>query len=255
MGWSTVSPMPRPLLWDMNEAELTDGDASSRIGWAQVGLAGDVDPLGALPALGQCLDDALRRFGTITLAGLQVSIHNLRLPMPGQAEGNIFPDNWFNLSLPVWSKAHIAFDQTWAMGPMNALPTYFPHTGSFAFGPAVALPALHRIQIPAETPFIRNLVPMSLGLATTLPEWNASAASWALTLALHTARSLLPDARRHWAVRVTRVREELCSCHPCYTSYWIKKLDNGRYTGILAGFTIATAHRLPTARTNWHPAV
>ncbi len=59
----------------------------------------------------------------------------------------------------------------------------------------------------AETPFTDNLVPVSQGLAATLPEWNASTASWTLTLALYiTATDLLPDAhRRDWTVRVTHV--------------------------------------------------
>lgn len=212
MGWSYLAQ--RPLLWDMNEAEVTAGEASSRIGWAQVGIAGEADPLGALPALGQCLDDALRRFGTMTLTGLQVSIHNLRLPVHDQTARHIFPENWFNLFRPVWSKAHLAFDQTWAMEPVTVLPVHFPfpppdYSDPFAFGPVVTLPVLHRIQIPAETPFIHNLVPTSRGLVATLPEWNASAAAWALTLALRTARDLLPSVRRDWAVRVTRVRGEL----------------------------------------------
>ena len=40
MGWSSTS-IPRsrrPMLWDMNEAELTVGTDASRIGWVQVGL-------------------------------------------------------------------------------------------------------------------------------------------------------------------------------------------------------------------------
>ena len=207
MGWSYLTQ--RPLLWNMHEAELTAGEASARIGWVQVGMSGEVDPLGALPALSQCLDDALRRFGTLTLTGLQVSIYHLWLPGPGQADRNIFPDNWFNLPRPVWStQAHVAFDRTWALGPVTALLAHFPHPdeGLFAFGPVVPLPARHQIQIPAETLGIRNLVPMSWGLAATLPEWNAGAASWVLTLALHTARGLLAETRRDWAVRVTRVR-------------------------------------------------
>ena len=45
MSWSsTLIPRPRrPLLWDLNEAELTAGTDASRIGWVQVGLdVGDV---------------------------------------------------------------------------------------------------------------------------------------------------------------------------------------------------------------------
>ena len=45
MSWSsTLIPRP-PLLWDMNEAELTAGTDASRIGWVQVGLdVGNFEP-------------------------------------------------------------------------------------------------------------------------------------------------------------------------------------------------------------------
>ncbi len=43
MGWSTTSDR-RPMLWGMNDAELTAGIDASRIGWVQVGLnVGDVE--------------------------------------------------------------------------------------------------------------------------------------------------------------------------------------------------------------------
>ena len=98
MGWSANSA-GRPPLWDINEAELTTGIDAYRIGDVQVGLnVGDLEPtrepsapvlgyryapLGvrqraiepsvALPALIQCFDDSLRRFGVVELSGLQVT--------------------------------------------------------------------------------------------------------------------------------------------------------------------------------------
>ncbi len=53
MGWSTLTTTRRPVLWNMHEAELTTGDASSRIGWAQVSVDRDGNPLGVLPTLGE----------------------------------------------------------------------------------------------------------------------------------------------------------------------------------------------------------
>ena len=51
MGWSTTTNRRRPMLWDMNEAELTVGVEASRIGWVQVGLnVGDLEPTRAPPA-------------------------------------------------------------------------------------------------------------------------------------------------------------------------------------------------------------
>ena len=104
MRWMS-SPNDRPMLWGMEEAELTDGDDASRIGWVQVGLnVGPFEPIreppppvlgqgnappglhwryesfGAdrrasepvevLPALIQCFDDSLRRFGAVEVSGL-----------------------------------------------------------------------------------------------------------------------------------------------------------------------------------------
>ncbi len=143
----------------------------------------------------------------MTLTGLQVSLHDLRPPLTGRAARNLFPDHWLNLFRPVRSQAHIAFDRTCTLGPLTALPTCFSHTRPepFAFGPVATLPARHRIQSRKPHPCAR-WHPRVRGLATTLPEWNASAVSWALVLALHTASDiLLPDARRDWVVRVTRV--------------------------------------------------
>ena len=54
MGWSTTKARRRPLLWQINEAELP-GD-ESRVGWVQVGEVGDVEPTmvpaPVLPVLG-----------------------------------------------------------------------------------------------------------------------------------------------------------------------------------------------------------
>ena len=102
MQWAAPPRLHCPLLWTMNEAELTAGSAPSRTGWVQVGLeAGVVEPIRArpasvpgwaafperrrnfvepartLPALIQCFDDALSRFGVIALSGLQVTAKRL----------------------------------------------------------------------------------------------------------------------------------------------------------------------------------
>ncbi len=206
MRWSTMSATTRrSLLWSMHEAELTAGSASSRIGWVQVGM--HHDPVGALPALSQCLDDALRRFGDVTLSGLQVTIHGLQPPPRAGVGDRISPRNWFNLAPPAWAKAHIAFDHASIGDHITALPTRFPNTGSFAFGPVVTVPDRHRIQVPTEAPFLQGLEPARRGLAVTLPEWTASAAAHAAALAVNTTRTLA-DVPRHCAVRVTRVRQD-----------------------------------------------
>ena len=98
MRWATTTNN-RPLLWSMEEAEITADTDPCRIGWVQVGLhvggfertrassvpvqGSDFAPLGVqrqaidpaivLPALIQCFDDALRRFGDVELSGFQVT--------------------------------------------------------------------------------------------------------------------------------------------------------------------------------------
>ncbi len=103
MQRSAPPRLPCPLLWAMNEAELTAGSAPARIGWVQVGLESGVvepirarpasvsgwaafperrrnfvEPARALPALIPCFDDALGRFGVVSLSGLQVTVISFR---------------------------------------------------------------------------------------------------------------------------------------------------------------------------------
>ena len=212
MSLSSQSHTRRPLLWNMHEAEVTAGSADSRIGYAQVGMDGHdphllrhyaIDPGRALPALSQCLDDSLRRFGTVTLAGLQVALQDLSPLAPDSVIDYVSPRNWFNLAAPAEAKAHIAFDHALLGDRIGELPDRFPNPGPFEFGPVVTGPAPHRIQGQAKNYFVRNLEAARLGLAVTLPEWSASAAGWVLALALYTARTVLwPAAPRHCAVRV-----------------------------------------------------
>ena len=161
----------------------------------------------ALPALSQCLDDSLRRFGTVTLTGLQVTLQDLRPLAPDSVIDYVSPRNGFNLAGPAGAPAHIAFDHAWLGDRIAELPDRFPNPGAFEFGPVVTVPAPHRIQVPNEAPHRHPLTPARLGLAVTLPEWSASAAGWALAVALFTTRTLLlPEAPRHCVVRVTRVQ-------------------------------------------------
>ena len=118
----------------------------------------------------------------------------------------VSPRNWFNLADPAGAQAHIAFDHALLGDRIAELPDRFPNPGAFEFGPVVTVPAPHRIQVPAETPFLRGLAAARLGLAVTLPEWSARAAGWTLALALYTACTLLlPEAPLRCTVRVTRV--------------------------------------------------
>ena len=233
MGWSTTSARRRPLLWGMNEAELTAGIDESRIGWVQVGLeVGDIEPtrvpsmpvlgygyapLGVrrravepavlLPALIQCFDDALRRFGVVELSGLQVTANFLE-PRKQSYADLIGMLNWFNTTLKGRADALIAFDQELLGGHTETelvASLQWMNTGSFEFGPVVAVPEQHSIKAAVEAP-IHSISPArsGLGVSVTLPEWTASAAAWVLAIVIDTARASAPDVR-NFAVRVTRV--------------------------------------------------
>ena len=81
MGWYTP-PQRRPsslspVFWRMEEADIYEQNDALRIATAQVGLEAGVPIVIALPALIQCFDDSLRRFGAVELSGYQVTASGL----------------------------------------------------------------------------------------------------------------------------------------------------------------------------------
>lgn len=234
MGWSTMDSTHRPLFWDMHEAELTAGHDSGRIGWVQVGLASsvigvgpvhptrmpgwtawpevqrnNVEPAQVLPALCQCLEDALCRFGDVTLTGLQLTISYLA-PRIQSWVPEIPGHNWFHLTPQEHAAAVLAFDHAWVGGlKTHELVTHLQgrNTGSCAFGPMVTVPESCRIRVPVEAPStLPTLEPAGCGMNIRLPEWTASAVGWGLAFIIDTARALAPDVR-HGTVRVTRLQQ------------------------------------------------
>ena len=235
MGWSSTSlPRPqRPLLWGMEEAELTAGADASWIGFVQVGLdVGDfepkpdwtppttpgwatlpvrrrpTEPATVLPALIQCFDDSLRRFGDVELSGIQVTARFLEPSARCRAGDLISGLNWFNTTLPTTADALIAFDQELLGGHTEAelvASLQRRNSGQFKFGPVAAVPEQHSIKVQ-EWPF-HPISPAhsGLGLSVTLPEWTASTVGWVLATVIDTTRTIAPDVE-NFAVRVTRVR-------------------------------------------------
>ena len=230
MQWAAPSHLHYPLLWAMNEAELTAESDASRIGWVQVGLeAGVVEPIQAqpvsvpgwaafperrrdfvepamaLPALIQCFDDALGRFGVVSLSGFQVTARYLE-PSARSCDGYLVSGlNWFNLARKASAQALIAFDRELLGGYAEAelvASLQRRNTGSFAFGPVVSVPAQHAIETPRHAV---SSAPADLGVSVTLPEWTASAAAWALASVIDAARTRAPHVCR-FVVRVTRVQ-------------------------------------------------
>ena len=231
MGWSTTSPHGRSLLWNMEEAELTAGIDASRIGWVQVGLeVGDVEqyrvpltpvsgfggrqrpgePSVTLTALIQCFDDALRRFGDVELSGIQVTASGLDPSTRSSAGGYLSSvRNWFNTTMKARANALITFNHELHGGHAEAelvASLQRRNTGSFEFGPVMAVPEGHSIKVPVESEGIGvSPAHSGLGISVTLPEWTASAAGWVLASVIDTARGFAPDVR-NFAVRITRVR-------------------------------------------------
>ena len=235
MSWATTATQRRRVeLWDMNEAELTAGTDASRIGWVQVGLGEIVEPVTlelptpvqgytslpvlrrsaveppmVLPALVQCFDDSLRRFGAVELSGIQLTASHLESRTRSCLGDLVGMLNWFNTTQKARADAIIAFDQELLGGQTEAellasLQRW--NTGSFEFGPVVAVPEQHWISAPVEMPWSGVSPARSgLGVSVTMPEWTASAVGWVLAKVIDAARASAPDVP-NFAVRVTRVR-------------------------------------------------
>ncbi len=221
MGWSTTpgksssphmpQPLMHPVLWWMHEAEFASGGAPFRIGYVQVGLEPNVDPVMALPALIQCMDDALGRFGAVELSGLQLTARFLQ-PGTGSCAWDLMSGrNWFNLAAKARASVLIAFDNELLRGrpeaELVAENLRRMNNGSFEFGSVVDVPEEHAIEVPVEAPhrYVSSPVHSGLGISVTLPEWTASAAAWVLALVIDTARVQKPDVC-DFTVRLSRVQ-------------------------------------------------
>ncbi len=232
MGWATTSNdrSPSPLLWAMEEAELTADTDLHSIGFAQVGLeVGPVEPVDlpsrsgysplpyrrrsaepvlVLPALVQCFIDALSRFGVVELSALQVTAISLD-PGTRSCAGYLASVlNWFNVTSKSRVNAVIAFDHGLLGGhtesELVANLQRWNDDGPFEFGAAVAVPERHMVKAPAETPFHPVSPQSALGVSVTMPEWTPSAVGWVLANVIDTARAGEPDVS-DFMVRVTRV--------------------------------------------------
>ena len=231
MRWATTSN-EHALLWTMEEAEITAGAGSDRIGWVQVGLGvGTVevlgppsnpvpgwlelptrqrstDPVMALPALVQCFNDALRRFGVVELSGLQVIASALETGTRSCLRYLVSVLNWFNTDSKAGADATVAFDRD-LLGDHDVseliASLQWRNTESFEFRSVVDVPEQNMVDVPVETPFHPVGPKSDLGVSVTMPEWTPSAAGWVLASVVDAARTIKPDAS-NIAVRVTRVR-------------------------------------------------
>ena len=231
MRWA-ATPIDHPLLWSMEEAEITADTDPYRIGWVQVGLGvGSVeilstptnpspgwassptrrrstDPVLALAPLTQCFSDALRRFGSVELSGFQVTASGLESDAQSCIGYLVSVLNWFNTRLKTGTEAIVAFDQGLLGGnTVSELIAILKrrNTYSFEFSTFTPVSEKHRVKVPVETPFHSVTPPSEIGVAVMLPEWTPSAAGWVLASVIDAARLINPDAS-NFAVRLTRVR-------------------------------------------------
>lgn len=239
MGWYNQdsrqdSVLLPSMLWIMEEAEITADTDPHRIGWAQVGLdVGElerakpsrgpvqgfayaplpvhrrsIEPAVALPALAQCLVDALRRFGVVEMSGVQVTAKSLEAKRQPYASAFNSGLSWFNLTLKGRADALIAFDKEF-LGERTEAELLASlrrgNTGAFEFGPVVIVSVQHSVKAGSEWP-IRSISPASsgLGISVSMPEWTPSAVGWVLASVIDAARTINPDAS-DFTVLLTRI--------------------------------------------------
>ena len=233
MRWGTTSD-DSPLLWSMEEAEITADTDPYRIGFVQVGLntgpfvvpstptnpapgrryaalpmrRRSTNPPMALPALVQCFSDALGRFGDVELSGLQVTAIGLEAGAESCLGYLVSVLNWFNTDSKAGAEAIVAFDQGLLGGhDVSELVDALLHRniGPFEFRTFADVPEQYTAKVPVETQF-RHVAPQSdISVFVTLPEWTPSSTGWVLASLVDAARLIEPDVS-NFSVRVTRLR-------------------------------------------------
>ena len=234
MGWGAPSSTERPLLWHMEEAEITADSDSDRIGFVQVGLGvgplepmelppqprqgwsysalginrKSTDPVLALPPLVQCFHDSLSRFGDVELTGLQLAAMRLDIDAARQLGNLVSMLNWFNTNLKERADALVSFDRN-LLGDHEVSELVaglqWRNTGSFEFRSVVDVPEQHMVKMAAEEPsWLDRRDGLVLGISVTMPEWTPSAAGWVLASTIDAARAIEP-APGSLAVRITRL--------------------------------------------------
>jgi hypothetical protein len=202
MGWSAqqgssssprfdLYPFSTPL-WSMHEGELTFDSSSDRIGFVQVGVAASSDIAAVLPALLQCFDDSLRRFGALEMDAVQLTGRFLQ-PGAGKALGAMLTaSNWFNATFGATVDGLLFLSSELAdEARATLMPSTFQrlNTGSFALRSLEALSAAQTIAVPMEAPpDVGAMQAPLIGVTVTLPEWTASAIGWLLAVVLDELR-------------------------------------------------------------------
>lgn len=208
MRWSATSEARRGgrPLWSMHEAELCEDPGDPRIGWAQVGIAPGTAPGAVVPAMIQCLDDSLHRFGVVEMSGLQVTASHLQPSDDDLARDSAMWIGWFNMQPGDGASAVVSTDERligrrseseWlaSLGRMGERP--------FTFESVVPVSGEQAIQVAANSPTGATLSPAHHGVTVRLPEWSPASAGWVLAFVIETALSDT-SATSDFAVRLTK---------------------------------------------------
>ena len=187
----------------MEEADLCEQNDAPRIATAQVGLEDGVPIVIALPALIQCFDDSLRRFGAVELSGYQVTASGLEAmqeswlfqlyQMPNYLFHLSQMTNYFEVSHRSTEATMIVYEL--AKEPELQLVTELEKLNTNPFGYQRTAHSPGR-DAPSEME-LRSKVGMNEYLRLSLPE-GPDAAGWAMALALDAILTLRPrttDAR------------------------------------------------------------
>lgn len=178
MGRSDAPPGGVEALWSTHEAELTTGTRGSRLGWAQVGIEAKADLVTVLPALLQCLEDALGRFGARDWIAMRLTASDVPPRSTPAAASLASWLAWFSASAGLAVETVVAT----ADGPFRGRsePEVIERLQDldsplFQVGPLVSVPDEHRVEVAAEAPVTASLVPSDRGITVRLPEWSPAA--------------------------------------------------------------------------------
>lgn len=208
MGWFSNSD-DEPTLWSMEDAGMEE--APSAVGSVQVGIEPTRLVPRILPAVFQCLNDALQRFGATTEIGFQVTTLRIENLSDDSCMWHlVHVMSWFNLDVREKFEAVVHFDRG-LLGDhdVSTLVAYLErgNNGVFEFRLIDDVPTEARVQLDSLYTVHRRISPIQLadqGILVSMPEWSPSAAGWVLARVIDAAHTLGSNPSKY-AIRISQV--------------------------------------------------
>ena len=206
MGCSSDSD---PSWWYMEEAEMIDD--SPVVGFVQVGVDSTQVVPEILPAVLQCFDDSVRRFGA-TVSGFQVTTRGI-VNLSDKACGwfLVYVLGWLKLDVQEKVGAVVHFDQgLLGDSDVSTLVACIEHwtNGAFEFRLIDEVPDEARIRLDSSfavhSDIISPIPYPSQGLLVSMPEWSPSAVGWVLARVIDSAHNLRSNPSKY-AIRISQV--------------------------------------------------